>query len=71
MFGVPGSLDPLAVIKKNVIRSMMPHCGGVRDAKSIRIPKAELCWKSDGKGVPKVTEVLVKGNSPARNLEGR
>lgn len=39
--------------------------------KYVRAPKVEPCWKSDGKGVPKTTEILVKAVSPGRHLGGK
>ena len=44
-FGRPGKffvfdLAAMTIMIKNVRRSMMPQCGGVRDVKCIRTPRA-------------------------------
>ena len=37
----------------------------------VRTPEAKSCWKSDGKSVPKTTEIPVKAVSPGRHLGGK
>jgi len=68
MVGIPGNLlvpGPLVVTKviENVKRSVMSRHRGARDAKDIRAPKADSRWKSDGKGVPKAAETLLKATT--------
>ena len=75
MVGMPGNLlvlGPLAVKKmiKNVKRSAMPQRRGVRDAKEIRASKVNSRWKSDGRGVPKATETLLKASTADRQSRG-
>ena len=73
MVGMLGNLlvlGTLAATKmiKNVKRSAMPQRRGVRDAKEIRAPKVNSRWKSDGRGVPKATETLLKVTSEAMRV---